>query len=43
MPAAGFVRQVLEQSVRWPSRAYATRAAVVGGYPAGGLRYKARP
>ena len=38
MPAAGFVRQGAGAVRRWPSRAYATsRAAVVGGFPAGGL------
>jgi hypothetical protein len=37
--AAGFVRQVLEQSAGGlPAELVTLRAAVVGGFPAGGLR-----
>jgi hypothetical protein len=39
MPAAGFVRQGAGAVRWWPERAYTTsRAAVVGGFAAGGLR-----
>jgi len=44
MPAAGFVRQVLEQSAGGlPAELVTLRAAVVGGFSAGGLRHRARP